>query len=298
MRSSLDDLHAFAAVFQAGGFTAAGRRLRLTTNAVSLRVQNLERDLGVQLFVRTTRSVAPTEEGRAFFARVSQILLDLEAAEDELRTVTDQLSGTVRLAIPGSLATEPLFARLRTFLGEHPRVSVQIRVSNLPIDLVSEGVDIGVEVGRTPSESGSTRLLGRVTWVLVATRSYLDAHGRPQRPEELARHQCLRLFATQAQQEWTLVDNRGKEVTVSVGGGVECDDSRALGEAAYCGLGIGVRPAGECARAEADGRLERVLPGYQFRPFDVCAVMPQGRLRVARVAAMLDVLRAAVRELE
>ena len=95
----------------------------------------------------------------------------------------------------------------------------------------------------------------------------------------------------------TVAEGRGREVSVRVGGGYEADDSRALGDATYAGLGIGVRPAGECARAEKDGRLERVLLGYRFRPLDVYALLPKGRVRIPRVAACLEALRAAVLEL-
>jgi DNA-binding transcriptional LysR family regulator len=99
------------------------------------------------------------------------------------------------------------------------------------------------------------------------------------------------------QDQWTLVDRRGREVTVRVQGAYEADDSRALGDATYGGLGIGVRPAGECSRAERNGRLERVLPNHRFQPLDIHALVPGNRIRIARVSACLDVLRAAVKEL-
>jgi DNA-binding transcriptional LysR family regulator len=93
------------------------------------------------------------------------------------------------------------------------------------------------------------------------------------------------------------VDRRGRQVTVPVHGAFEADDSRTLGDATYAGLGIGVRPAGDCARAAANGRLERVLPAYRFQPLDVYAVLPKGRVRLPRVAACLEALRAAVSEI-
>lgn len=297
MAASLDELRAFTAVFETGGFTAAGKRLVLTTNAVSLRVQRLEQDLGLRLFTRTTRSVAPTEEGRTFYARVSRVLADLEEAEDELRPTSGGLRGTVRLALPAAIASESLLGRLRELIEEHPLLSVQTRVVSGAVDLVAEGVDIGVIVGQLPETTFVGRLLGRATWVVAAAPSYLDAHGRPRTPEELSGHRCLRLLANPPQDEWTLVDRRGREVVVQVRGAFEADDSSVLGDAAYAGLGIGVRPAGECARAQREGRLERVLPRYRFQPLDVYALVPKGRLRVPRVAACLEALRAAVQEL-
>lgn len=297
MPASLDELRAFTAVYESGSFTVASRRLALTTNAVSLRVQKLEEGLGVRLFVRTTRSVSPTEEGRAFFTRVVRVLAELEEAEEDLRPKSEGLHGTVRIAIPGALATGPLLERLRDLLDAHPALVVQTRVTSTPVNIAAEGLDLAVVVGQPPESAFVGRLLGRVHWVLAAAPSYLDRRGRPRSPTELASHRCLRLLSTPPQDEWTLVDSRGKELTVAVHGAFEADDSRALGDATYAGLGIGVRPVGECARAEKEGRLERVLPKYRFQPLDVYALVPKGRVRVPRVAACLDALRAAVLEL-
>ncbi len=297
MSASLDELRAFTAVYEAGGFTAASKRLSLTTNAISLRVQKLEEGLGVRLFLRTTRSVSPTEEGRSFYGRVVRVLTELEDAESDLRPKSEGLRGVVRLAVPAALATGPLLERLRALLDAHPALVVQTRVSSTPVNIVAEGLDLAVIVGPPPESAFVGRLLGRVTWVLAAATEYLDVRGRPRSPNDLASHRCLRLLSSPPQDEWTLVDRRGKELTVPVVGGFEADDSRALGDATYAGLGIGVRPAGECARAVKEGRLERVLPGYRFQPLDVYALVPKGRVRVPRVAACLDALRAAVLEL-
>jgi DNA-binding transcriptional LysR family regulator len=297
VNASIEELRAFVAVFEAGGFTAAARRLTLTTNAVSLRVQKLEALLGVQLFARTTRRVAPTEEGRTYYARVSRVLAELEQAAEEVRPSDGGLRGSVRVALPGSIATEPFLRRLSTLLNEHPKLVLQTRITNGSIDPVSEGIDVAVVVGQPRDTSFVGRHLGRTSWMLAAAPAYLEAHGRPRSLADLSAHRCLRLLSTPPQHEWTLVDRRGREVVVPVSGGFESDDSRALGDATYAGLGIGIRPAAECARAERAGRLERVLPSYRFQPLDVYALVARGRVRTPRIAVCLDVLREAVAEL-
>lgn len=294
---SIDELRAAVAVAEAASFTSAARRLGVTTNAVSLRVQKLERMLGVRLFVRTTRNVTVTEEGRLFSARALRILDELDAAEVELNPKETGLRGTVRLAVPGALATGPFLARLRGLLDAHPNLNVQARVTNDLVNLAAEGLDVAVVVGQLRDSSFVGRLLGRAAWVLAAAPAYLERHGRPRTPADLTKHRCLRLLARPPQEEWTLIDKRGREVVVPVAGAFEADDSRTLGDAAYAGLGIGVRPAGECRRAQRGGQLERVLPGYRFQPLDVYALVPEGRTRIPRVAACLEVLRAAVGEL-
>ncbi len=295
--NSIDELRAFVAVTDAASFTTAAKRLGVTTNAVSLRVQRLEHALGARLLIRTTRSVAATEEGRLFYVRALNVLRELDDAETELRPNAVGLVGTVRIAVPGAVATGPFLKRLRTLLEAHPQLVVQTRVTNDAVDLAAEGIDLALVVGQLRDSSFVGRLLARVTWVLAASPAYLKRHGRPRTPTELSLHQCLRFLSSPPQEEWTLIDKNGQQVTVPVKGTFEADDSRTLGDAAYAGLGIGVRPAGECRRAVKAGLLQRVLPGYRFQPLDVYALVPQGRLRIPRVAACLEALRAAVLEL-
>jgi DNA-binding transcriptional LysR family regulator len=294
---SLDDLRAFIAVTDAGSFTSAANRLGLTTNAVSQRVQRLEEAVGVRLLIRTTRSVTLSDEGRIFYAGASKAIVSLDAAEADLHHEEKGLRGTVRIAVPGAVATGPLLARIRNLLEAHPKLKVQTRVTNNFISPAAEGLDIALVVGQLQDSTFVGRLLGRVAWVLAASPSYVKRYGSPRTPAELINHQCLRLLSNPPQEEWTLTDRRGREVTVRVGGSYEADDSRTLGDAVYSGLGIGLRPAGECQRAEKEGRLERVLPGYKFQPLDVYALLPRGRIGIPRVAACLDALRAAVQEL-
>jgi DNA-binding transcriptional LysR family regulator len=294
---TLDELQAFIAVVEAGGFTAAARRLSLTTNAVSLRVQKLEAALGVKLFVRTTRSVTTTEAGRAYFERVSILLAELEAAEADIRPTSEGLRGTVRIGLPGSIVTAPFFERLRQLLEAHPALCVQMRVVNTPLNLAAEGLDIALVVGQLPQSTFVGKLLGRSSWVLAASPAYLDKHGRPKTPAQLAAHRCLRFLSNPPQTAWTLVDRHGAQISVRVGGGYEADDTRTLGEATYAGLGIGVRSLGECKRAMKERQLERVLPAYRFQSLDVSALVTRAGGRLPRVAACLEALRAAVQEL-
>lgn len=292
--ASIDELVAFAAVYDARGFSAAARRLGVSTNAVSLRVQKLEAALAVALFVRTTRSVVATDEGKKFYARVVRALEELDAAETELRAEAGVIRGTVRVAIPPALATRAFVSRVHALLDAHPRLSIQLRVASAASDPIADGVDIAVVVGAPLANSYVARALGRVSWVLAAAPSYLAKYGRPRAPRDLAAHRCLRFLESPSQDEWTLVDQAGREVSVPVRGGFEADDSRLLGDAAYAGLGIGIRAAGECEMAERDGSLERVLPAYRFRSLDVSALVARGRLRLPRITAAIEALRASV----
>jgi len=297
-KASLDQLVAFVAVAEAPGFSAAAKRLGLTTNAVSARIQTLERALDVRLFTRTTRSVALTNEGERYYTHVAAALAGLATAEEEIERGGHQLSGTIRIAVPGVMATSVFLKCLRDLLDEHPRLHVQIRVTSAVLNLAAEGLDIVLHVDRPADSTFIARFLGRPKWVLVAEPAYLDRYGRPRQPNDLAHHRCLKFLSHPAQDTWVLVDSRGRKTTAPVGGSFEADDSRTLGDAAYAGLGIGVRSISECESAAGEGRLERVLPDYWFQPREIYALVAKGRTRVPRIVACIEALRAAVRALD
>jgi DNA-binding transcriptional LysR family regulator len=290
---SLEDLRTFALVVNLGGLSAAARKLQVTTNAVSRRIQRLERQVGARLLHRTTRRLSATDEGRTLYARCERILREVEEAETELVASRSELAGTVRLAVPAGGVESDLLVRLREALNAHPGLAVQLHVTHGRVDVVESGIDIAVVLGEPSPPSVVARRLGTVAWRLAATPDYLARCGRPRVPNDLTKHRCLRLLSDRPQLEWRLVDVQGREVVVEVGGSFECDDSGALGDATYAGLGIGVRPDHELTRAIEDGRLEAVLPGYRFGNFPRYAILPPGRLRVPRVAAVLELLREA-----
>src|SRR5262249_42977271 len=155
-----------------------------------------------------------------------------------------------------------------------------------------------IVVGEPTQPSVVARRLGTVAWSLAATPEYLARHGYPRRPADLRKHRCLRFLSSRPQRTWRLIDARGRHVEVAVGGTFECDDSRALGDATYAGLGIGVRPEAELSRAVEQRRLAAVLPGYRFGDFPLYAVLPRGRLRVPHIAAVVELLKTMWSEAE
>ncbi|MEZ4400492.1 MAG: LysR family transcriptional regulator [Kofleriaceae bacterium] len=290
----LADLRTFARIVDAGSLAAAARTLRLSTNAVSRRLMKLEDDLGVRLAHRTTRALALTDEGRALYARAVRVVAELDAAEEELHPTGDPIAGVVRMVIPPAAATPTFLGALRGLLDGHPRLHLQLQIANVGIDQLAHGADLVLHVGAIPQTSIVARRIATVTWWLAATSAYLDRHGRPRRPSDLARHRCLRYLGERPQDAWQLLDRAGRTVVVPVGGTFESDDSRVLGDATYAGLGIGVRPRAEVVAAVAAGRLERVLPAHVFDRIVLHALLPPGRLRVPRVAALLDALRTTL----
>jgi DNA-binding transcriptional LysR family regulator len=285
------DLSTFVLVVRMGNMSAAARALRVTTNAISRRMQRLEAQVGARLLNRTTRRLSISDEGRLLYARGERVVRELEEAEAELGASRAQLSGTIRIALPAGGVESTLLGRLGDFLDEHPAVAIQLLITHGPVDVYGAGLDLAVIVGEPSPPSLVARRLGTVSWKFAASPRYLARHGRPRVPADLTAHRCLRWLSERPQLEWRLADARGRETVVEVRGTFECNDSRALADATYAGLGIGVRPDGELARAVAEGHLEAVLPAYRFAAVPVYAILPQGRLRLPRVAALLNVLK-------
>jgi len=298
----LEQVRTFIAVANACSFSAAARSLQISTNAVSLRIRQLEMALRAKLFVRTTRSVALTDEGRRLYTRASQILADLDALQIELDPAGNQPRGVVRIGLPAVIAGTPFLIHLRELLDNHPDLAVHTRVTNSMVTPASEGLDLVVAAGSPPDSTMVARRIGRASWVLAASPDYVRRHGMPKTPEDLQNHRCLRFLSNPPQAEWTLVPSNAKsnarEVVVPVGGNYQADDSRVLGDAVYVGLGIGLRSAAECAEGVRLKKLLRILPAYRFKPMDVYALLPKGNAKLPRIAVCLVALEAAMRELQ
>lgn len=291
---TIADARTFVLAVEGGSLSAAARALQVSPNAVSQRVRAMEQRAGVRLLVRTTRSMSLTEEGEALYRRCVRIVAEADEAADEVGGNTEGLSGRVRAVVPTVLGAAPTLEALGALHAAHPALRVQLVVSDdRALDLVASGVDLALHYGE-PAESGLiAKRIGEVAFVLCAAPSYLDARGRPKTPGDLEGHDGLRFLESPPQDTWRLTGPEGRDVEVPVGGWFESDSSRALGDAVYAGLGIGVRPEAEVVASE--DRIERVLPGWRYGRAPLVALMPPGRHRLRRVRAVLDVLADVAR---
>ncbi len=294
---SLEDVRVFRQIVSSGGISAAARVLRDSKNRVSQRLAALEQALGVRLAHRTTRSLTLTEEGERFFDESVAVLESAERAERSVAQTTS-LEGRVRLAVRSTLGGRGLGADLARLLQSAPRLSLQIATVDENADLVREGFDLAVQVGRL-QDSGLVGTRLRVAgYVLAATPGYLDAHGRPRAPNALRHHECIRRLSRPAERSWPLVHLRGRRVEAPIAGALECNDAQLQGEALSAGLGIGLRPFDEVALAQSAGTLERVLPHWSYEPIAVWLLSPPGRLQVPRVAAVAELVKRVISRLQ
>ena len=211
-----EDLQTFVAVVEAGSFTAAAERLDTAKSAVSRRVSALEERLGAQLLRRTTRRLNLTDSGQSFYERSARILADLDEAESAIAQEHGELHGTLKVALPLSFGLRHMCKPVAEFSRRHPRVTFDLDLNDRRIDLIGEGADLAVRIGRLADSSLIARRLFDARTVIVASQAYLDQHGTPREPEDLRNHACLVYGNLAEPGKWTWRDADDATHTVDV----------------------------------------------------------------------------------
>jgi DNA-binding transcriptional LysR family regulator len=284
----LTSLTAFVRVVDSGGFSAAGRRLNMSTTMVSNHVQSLEDRLGARLLNRTTRKVSLTEVGRAYYDRCVQILSDIEQADDIAGALQSTPRGTLRVYIATHIVqfVSPVIVE---FLALYPDVKIELTMGERTIDIIDEGFDIAIRMTPPPDSSLIVRSLATWRHVLCCSHHYLEQHGRVQQLAELAEHDCIRHF-NYPYDEWRFVDRKGAPASVKVSGRLVTNSGEALRAAALQGSGICLA-AGFMVHDDLEaGRLVRLLPEYRPVELSMNAVYPHRHHLSAKVRTFIDML--------
>lgn len=279
----------FMAVAEVGSFSAAARRLGVTPSAVSKGVARLEGGLGVRLLARSTRHVNLTAEGTSFRDRCRPILSDLAEARDEILMAGAAPAGRLRVSLPTSMSQLKFIPALPRFLALYPAIQIDINVTDRPVDLIGEGIDVAIRVG----EMGDSRLIARKLWqpayVTCASPAYLARKGTPQTIEDLVDHQCLGRFVDHMGRVRNWVFRReGATFEWEPRGQVTIDRVEGLATAAMAGLGIIHLNHYVVEEDLKAGRLLQILGDYASPGPPIQAVMVPGRQHVPRVRAFVD----------
>lgn len=283
----IEDLLTFVEVADAGGITAAARRLGVSKSIVSRRLLHLEAELGVQLLARTTRGAALTEAGTAFREHAARIGAEIEAARETILPEGD-LRGRLRVAVPLTFGPAYFAPVLAEMARRHPRLLIQADYSDRFVDLIAEGFDCAIRVGYLPDSNLVARRVGPVYGKLVASPDYLEAHGSPATPREIAAHEAL----MQGTEAWRFRD--GDEiVTVSPRGRFKADNAMALAVAAAAGLGIAWLPDCVTHPYLASGRLVPIMTGYPPPAAGAYVVRPPGQHPSRKIRVLTELLIAA-----
>ncbi|ARP97565.1 LysR family transcriptional regulator [Bordetella genomosp. 13] len=288
----LNDLYYFAQVVEQGGFSAAARALDIPKSRLSRRISQLEERLGVRLLQRTTRRLRLTTAGERYLRYCLEMTASARAAEDAMRQLQAEPSGPVVVSCPVSLAQILLAPLLPEFLDTWPSVSVQMLVTNRRVDLIREGVDLALRV-RTRLDTDAelvVRRLGTASGTLVASPAYLQRHGTPETPQDLAAHATLSFSEPQAEVRWTLYDSNNEETEVLLRPQLCCNDFIVLTEAAVRGRGISLLPSEATREQMRRGQLVRVLPDWRSPEGIVHCIYPSRRGMMPAVRALVDFL--------
>jgi DNA-binding transcriptional LysR family regulator len=285
----LTSLTAFVRVVDSGGFSAAGRRLNMSTTMVSNHIQALEERLGARLLHRTTRKVSLTEVGKAYYDRCTQILADIEQADDIAGALQSTPRGTLRIYTATHIVpfVAPVVAE---FLKSYPNINVDLNMGERTIDIIDEGFDVAIRLTPPPDSSLIVRTLATWRHVLCCSPGYLEKHGRVQQLSELSAHNCVRHVLYPFGDEWHFVDRKGMPATVRVSGNLITNSGETLRRAALDGIGISLA-AGFLIHDDLEsGALVRLLPEYRPVELSMNAVYPHRHHLSAKVRTFIDLL--------
>ena len=285
----------FVAVMEAGSFTAAAERLGTRSGQASKLVSRLEAELGVRLLNRTTRAVSPTEAGQAYYARIRPILDDLAALDLSVRNISQEPRGLLRLTAPLTFGTLELAQALNDFAARYPEIELDVNFTDRVVNLVDEGFDMGVRVGRPADSSLVATRLCDVRLLVVGSATYLARRGEPHAPGDLAGHDCIIDTNFREPNRWPFRTADGADFLAPVTGRIRYSNAEACLRAAEAGLGLACLPSFVVGPSVRSGKLQRLLQPFEPTAYGVHVLYPHNRHLAAKVRVLVDFLTARYR---
>jgi DNA-binding transcriptional LysR family regulator len=295
MKWRFDDMATFLAVVETGGITAAAARLNLSKSVVSKRVADLEAALGAELLRRSARGVVPTDRGAALHDRLRPLLVQLDDAVEQASTQAGALRGRLRMTAPMSFGTMYLGPVLAAFAGSHPELELALDLDDRIIDLVCNGYDMAIRIGRLEDSSLVARKLCPSRRVVCCSPAYARENGLPARIEDLAAHQCIDYANVHAGRLWRFESSRPGAAPRSVmaHSRIVANNGEMMRDMALAGLGLAILPLFIIHEQLREGTLVDALAAAAPLPDTIYAVYPPTRHVSRRVRAMVDYLVAA-----
>jgi LysR family transcriptional regulator for bpeEF and oprC len=276
--NKLQAMETFVRVVDTGGFTRAAEALDMPKATVTTAIRDLEAYLNVRLLNRTTRRVAVTTDGAAYYERCIAILEQVRDAEESLSNDHASISGRLRVDVATAFASQFLIPVMPDFQKRFPAVRLELGCSDRPVDLVEQGVDCALRGGEISDQNLIARRVGTIHFITVATPGYLAKHGRPKHPRELTDHVLLHYFSTRTGRmyPWDFAKD-GERIDIPPTGPLALNDSSVYVDACLAGLGIGQLATMSARQAIERGELEIVLGEWLSEPMPISIVYPLNR---------------------
>jgi len=285
-------VRAFAKVVELGSFARAAERLSLSTSAVSRQVSELEAHLEVRLLNRTTRRLSLTEAGQVYYERCVQVLADLDEAEASVRNAALVPRGVLRLTSGVTFGERYVAPAIAEFAARHPQLTFDVDLSDRTVDLVEEGFDLAIRIGPAKQQALVARRLGWTRPLCCASPSYVQRHGAPATPDDLAKHECLAYTYVAVPNAWSFETTDGQRHTVRVPVRHRANSGRLLVGMAVAGIGILMEPDFIVAAEVRSGQLVPLLRDFAPPRSPIAAVYPSRRHLSAKVRVFVDFLAA------
>jgi DNA-binding transcriptional LysR family regulator len=280
-------MEAFVLVVDTGSFSAAARRLNVGQPAVSKMVAQLEERLGVKLLVRTTRGLTATEAGLNYYERVRRSIEEADEAELAARGASSSLTGKLRVSAAVTFARIHLIPRLPEFLARHPGLEIDFVLDDRNVDLVQEGIDVGLRMGRLVDSSLTARRIASVRHMVVGTPAYFARAGEPTAPGELSAHQAV-IYAQKGGGAVWIFRRDGVEISITLEGRLRVGAAEGVRAAVFAGAGIAIASEWMFAPEIENGTVKVVLQDWELPRIDLSAVFPTGRTATAKARTFVS----------
>lgn len=278
------ELNAFIAVVEAGGFSAAARKIGESQSAISKAVNALEKRLGVVLLHRSTRSVSLTDQGQKYYGRMKPLLDEIEMADNELTSSTLDVSGLVRIAAPSTFGRLHVLPLIPEMLSHHPGLRVDLVLSDAMRDMVEDRIDLAIRLSQVNDPNSVVRRVAGTSLVCAGSRRYFEQHGMPETPAELADHNCL-IYGEMT--EWSFLGPEGR-FRVPVHGNLLSNSVETILAGVKAGVGIGFFHRASLVEEFRHSDVITVLDKYMNEPRDVSLIWPKRRFVPTRVRRVTD----------
>jgi DNA-binding transcriptional LysR family regulator len=282
-----NEVSAFIAVVEAGGFSAAARRTGSSQPSVSKAIAALEKRLGVALFNRSTRSVTLTDQGQKYYHRTKLLVTEMDEADSELTSSTTDVSGLIRIAASSTFGRLHVLPLIPDLLALYPGLQVDLILSDFVRDMVEDRIDLAIRVGAVDEPDAVARRIAGTPLVCVGTRGYFEQRGMPQSPEELVDHNCLLYGGLTGTAKWPFVGPRGR-FSVAVHGNLSSNSVETIRAAVLAGVGIGLFAKVSLSQELQHPDVITILGEYVTDVRDVSLVWPKRRFVPARVRGVTE----------